>query len=79
MVEQREATGEQEDAHEGERLRRQLVCPSLLMRPGGFPSELTIIQSLLRPLVSMRNSVGIVATTWIAPYPREAYRASVAL
>lgn len=35
--------------------------------------------NVLRPLVSMRNKVGIVKTTWIAPYPREAYRACVEL
>jgi len=25
----------------------------------------------------MRNRVGMVATTWMAPYPNEAYKASV--
>lgn len=29
-----------------------------------------------RPLVSIKNRVGMVKTTWIAPYPKEAYRAS---
>lgn len=28
-----------------------------------------------RPLVSIRNKVGMVKTTWTAPYPRDAYNA----
>lgn len=32
-----------------------------------------------RPLVSIKKSVGIVKTTCIAPYPRDAYNACVAV
>ena len=35
--------------------------------------------SVRLPFVSIRNRVGIVKTTWTAPYPRDAYKACVGL
>lgn len=36
---------------------------------------LTIRVRVLLPFVSIKNNVGIVDTTWIAPYPSDAYKA----
>ena len=74
---ERKTRGQEEDAHERERLQDGLAgMVSFQQRLGCI--ERTIMVRVRRPLVSIRNRVGMVETTWIAPYPREAYRASVA-
>lgn len=74
---QEEYTHERKGLFEGMSARKKKKKTFFLCRHE-FMRGHTIIVRVLRPLVSIRKRVGMVATTWTAPYPRDAYNASVA-